>query len=422
MDTEQLIRDVVKNVLEKLSSQGLFSLDAASKKASQSINSSSSSYSISGFEGQQASSLYSSAQSAPTSSTQTSHTQTSSTQTSQRKDRKIVTGVSVRHVHLCREHLEILFGKGYILNVLRELYNPGYACKETVTIVGPKLTAIQNVRILGPLRSKTQVELAKTDCIILGIDAPVRESGNTAGSASCVLVGPKGAVYLTEGVIRANRHLHMSTEDAEYFGIKDNQLVDIRVPGPKGLTFNNVQVRVAPDFKTEFHVDTDDGNAADLVNGSIVEIVDASCIAPLEPQMADSDKIPPGIPDSSFVGEITDPNVLKNICSIAAGVPVTEQQVSQAVKTVVSSGKSQDGLKAQANSSSNMSGFSASTVSGDSISSLNKESSLTKKILITVADLDSYASSGIKVTKDVILTPLAKDEAVKRGINIVYET
>ena len=412
MDTEQLIRDVVKNVLEKLSSQGLLGLDAASKKAGQSISSSSSS--ISGFEGQQASRI--AAQSAPASSTQTS-----STQTSQRKDRKIVTGVSVRHVHLCREHLEILFGKGYILNVLRELYNPGYACKETVTIVGPKLTAIQNVRILGPLRSKTQVELAKTDCIILGIDAPVRESGNTAGSASCVLVGPKGAVYLTEGVIRANRHLHMSTEDAEYFGIKDNQLVDVRVPGPKGLTFNNVQVRVAPDFKTEFHVDTDDGNAADLVNGSIVEIVDASCIAPLEPQMADSDKIPPGIPDSSFVGEITDPNVLKNICSIATGVPVTEQQISQAVKTVVSSGKPQDGLKAQDYSTSNISGFSTSTVSGDSIGSLNKESSLTKKILITVADLDSYASSGIKVTKDVILTPLAKDEAVKRQINIVYE-
>ena len=101
--------------------------------------------------------------------------------------------MSVRHIHLCKEDMEILFGKGYELSVLRDLYNPGFASKETLTVVGPKLNAIQNVRILGPLRSKTQVELAKTDCIVLGIDAPVRASGDTAGSSSCVLVGPKGS-------------------------------------------------------------------------------------------------------------------------------------------------------------------------------------------------------------------------------------
>ena len=255
--------------------------------------------------------------------------------------------------------------------------------------MGPKLNAIQNVRVLGPLRNKTQVELAKTDCIILGVDAPVRPSGETGGSSSCVLVGPKGAVYLEEGVIRANRHLHMNSEDADYFGIRDNQVVDIRVPGPKGLTFNNVQVRVAPDFKTEFHVDTDDGNAADIVNGSIVEIVDASCISPIASQMADIDKIPPSIPDGSFVGEVTDPNILKNICSIATGQPCTNEQIKEAIEAVRAP---------------------VAPVS----------SQPAKKILITVAELDKYAGTGITVTKDVILSPLAKDEANARGIKIIY--
>jgi len=353
LDTEQLIRDVVRNVLSRLQNEGVFAPT-------------------------------------PVNDNRASSTTQAVSSGAERANRKIVCGISVRHIHLCREHLDILFGKGYELSVLRELYNPGFASNETLTIVGPKLNAIQNVRVLGPLRSKTQVELAKTDCIILGVDAPVRPSGETGGSSSCVLVGPKGAVYLEEGVIRANRHLHMSSEDAGYFGIKDNQVVDIRVPGPKGLTFNNVQVRVAPDFKTEFHVDTDDGNAADIINGSIVEIVDASCISPIASQMADIDKIPPSIPDGSFVGEVTDPNILKNICSIATGQPCTNEQIKDAIEAVKVSA--------------------AETSTGQ----------LTEKILITVADLDKYSGTGITVTKDVILSPLAKDEANQRGIKIIY--
>jgi putative phosphotransacetylase len=354
LDIEQLIRDVVKNVLEKLSlrdahgsvGSAMLSMTAA---AAAGLDTAGGVGSIDGM--------------------------------GQQSRRKIVCGISVRHIHLCREHVDVLFGKDYELNVLRDLYNPGFASKETLTVVGPRLTAIQNVRVLGPLRPKTQVELAKTDCIILGVDAPVRPSGEISGSSSCVIVGPKGAVYLSEGAIRANRHLHMSTEDAGYFGIKDNQVVDIRVPGPKGLTFNNVQVRVAKDFKTEFHVDTDDGNAADLVNGSIVEIVDASCVSPIDVQLAQGDKIPPSIPDGSFIGEITDPNLLKNICSVATGSSCIREQLKQVVK----------------------------------------KDSQTQKTLITVADLDSYMSSGIVVRSNVILTPLARDEAVKKGIKIIYE-
>ncbi len=199
-----------------------------------------------------------------------------------KKYKKVVCGVSVRHVHLSREHADALFGEGYEMQILKELYQPGaYAYKETVTLVGPKLNTIQNVRVLGPLRDKTQVELAKTDCAILGIDAPVKPSGELQGSASAVVVGPRGTVYLNDGVIRANRHLHISDEDAGYLNIEDNGLVDIRISGDKGLTFNNVQVRITHGYKPELHVDTDDGNAADIKNGTIAEIVDASCISPI---------------------------------------------------------------------------------------------------------------------------------------------
>jgi propanediol utilization protein len=265
------------------------------------------------------------------------------------------------------------------MQVLKELYQTGYyAYKETVTVVGPKLNAIQNIRVLGPLRDKTQVELAKTDCITLGVDAPVKPSGELEGTASAVIIGPKGAVYLKDGVIRANRHIHLSSEDAAFYGISDNDLVDVRISGPKGLTFNNVQVRVSPDFKSEMHVDTDDGNAADIVNGTMAEIVDASCVSPLSLKMADGDSRPPEIPDSSFTGEITDSNILKSMNQV---VEVPE------------AGSKEDTSASQ----------------GDN-----------KKTVITTADLDEYASKGIEVTKDVILSPLARDEALQRGIKISY--
>ena len=299
--------------------------------------------------------------------------------------RKIVCGVSVRHIHLSREHLDILYGKGYEPKILKELYQPGtYAYQEAVTIVGQKLNAIQNVRILGPLRNKSQVELAKTDCIILGIDAPVRRSGDLAGSSSAVLIGPKGAVFLSEGVIRANRHIHLSAEDADYFGIKDNQEVDVRAGGPKGLTFNNVQVRVSSDFKSEMHIDTDDANAADIANGTMVEIVDASCIAPIVSQVADLNHTPPSIPDGSFAGEITDSNILKSMSVVS---PMRE---SSLLDSKVSSEQQTEG-----------------NVAGS------------KKTVITVEDLDSYKESGIKLSSSVILSPLARDEAIKRGIKIM---
>jgi len=222
--------------------------------------------------------------------------------------KKIVTGVSVKHVHLTDNHIEELFGKGYKLNSLKDLSQPGqYAAKEVVTLVGSRLTALQNTRVLGPPREVSQVELAKTDCISLGVDAPTRISGNISGSAPIVIVGPKGSINLPEGAIRAERHIHMSPQDAKFFNLSDKSYVDIMVSGPRGLTFNNVIVRISPDYKTEFHVDTDDANTCDLVNGSLVEIVDASCITSLTEKAIhisdDNEIIPPTIPDSSsYVG------------------------------------------------------------------------------------------------------------------------
>jgi len=182
-----------------------------------------------------------------------------------------------------------------------------------------------------------------------------------------------------------------------------------------------VQVRVAPDFKTEFHVDTDDGNAADIVNGSIVEIVDASCISPLAPQMANGDRIPPSIPDGSFVGEVTDPNLLKNICAIATGQTCTREQIETAVAAVKSAQAPANSVKSQENAQKKSQENAQDSSAGIGSGQASAGGSITRKTLITAGDLEKYIQTGICVTKDVILSPLARDEAIARGIAISYE-
>lgn len=185
----------------------------------------------------------------------------------------IPVGVSVRHLHITQEDLEKLFGRGYSLTKKKNLTQPGeFAANEVVTVVGPKLRSISNVRILGPVRSRTQVELARTDGIILGINPPVKKSGDLEGSESVTLVGPKGSITLKEGVIRANRHIHMGPEDAASFGMKDDDLVSVEVCGDKALIFKNVQIRVHQGWKLEMHLDTDDANAADISCGTRVKL------------------------------------------------------------------------------------------------------------------------------------------------------
>lgn len=190
------------------------------------------------------------------------------------EDGDIPVGVSNRHIHLSTEHLEILFGKGYELTPFKDLSQPGqYACKELLTIVGPSLRPIEKVRVLGPVRSASQVEISRTDSFVLKVKPPVRESGDIAGSAPITIIGPKGIVTLKEGCIIANRHIHMSEDEGKAFGLKDGDYVNIEANGERKTTFYDVQVRVNKAFKLEMHIDTDDANAAGIGNGAKVKIV-----------------------------------------------------------------------------------------------------------------------------------------------------
>ncbi|MDI9420812.1 MAG: phosphate propanoyltransferase [Bacillota bacterium] len=181
-------------------------------------------------------------------------------------------GISNRHIHLSQQDLETLFGEGYELTVRNDLSQTGqYAAEETVTIEGPK-SSMSKVRILGPTRKETQIEISRTDSFGLGLQPPVRDSGFLEGSPGITLIGPKGKVNLDKGVIIAQRHIHMTEEDAKNFGVKDKELVSVRVGGERGVTFDNVLVRVRNDFVLEMHIDTDEANAAMLGNGQLVEV------------------------------------------------------------------------------------------------------------------------------------------------------
>jgi len=182
-------------------------------------------------------------------------------------------GVSARHVHLTQEHVEALFGPGYRLTKKKDLMGGQFASNETVTIVGLKLRAIENVRILGPTRKASQVEVSATDAVRLGMKVPVRESGDVKGSAAIALVGPKGALYLKEGCIVAMRHIHMSPKDAADAGVKDGDIVSVKADNERGTIFNHVKIRVDESFTLEMHIDTDEANAAQIATGNTVTII-----------------------------------------------------------------------------------------------------------------------------------------------------
>lgn len=177
-------------------------------------------------------------------------------------EKTVMVETSARHVHVTEETLEILFGKGYQLTKKKDLSQPGqFACEERVQVIGPK-NSFPAVSILGPTRPADQVELSASDARSIGIAAPVRESGDIAGSGACKLVGPKGEVELKEGVIVAKRHIHMTPEDAENYGVKDKQVVSVKIDSPeRSLVFGDVVVRVSPKFKLAMHIDTDESNA-----------------------------------------------------------------------------------------------------------------------------------------------------------------
>ncbi len=189
--------------------------------------------------------------------------------------KEVLVEISARHVHVSQEHLEILFGKGYELTPKKDLSQPGqYACEERVTVVGPK-RELAGVSILGPCRKATQIEISLTDARSIGVKAPIRESGDIAGSGACKLVGPAGEVELTEGVIAAKRHIHMTTADAEKYGITDSQIVSVKVPTEgRTLIFGDVVARVSDSYALAMHIDTDEANAAAVPGSCIGEILD----------------------------------------------------------------------------------------------------------------------------------------------------
>ena len=187
---------------------------------------------------------------------------------------KVLVETSARHVHLSREDLDVLFGKGYELTVKKDLSQPGqYACEERVTVVGPK-KAIERVGILGPVRPASQVEVSFTDARTLGISAPVKESGDIAGTPGCKLVGPCGEVEIDKGVIVAKRHIHFTPAEAEAAGVSDKEIVKVRVVSDRTTIFDDVVVRVNPNFSAAMHIDTDESNASaafGLVYGEIIK-------------------------------------------------------------------------------------------------------------------------------------------------------
>lgn len=182
-------------------------------------------------------------------------------------------GVSARHIHLSEEHVELLFGKGASLTELKPLSQPGqYAANETVEVIGPK-GGFPKVRILGPTRKRTQLEVSRTDAFALGIHPPVRESGDIAGSAGITIKGPAGEVKIEEGVIVAARHIHFHTSDAERWGIADKQKLSVRLEGERGVVLENVIARVSADFALDMHIDTDEANAAGAATGDTAVII-----------------------------------------------------------------------------------------------------------------------------------------------------
>jgi putative phosphotransacetylase len=177
----------------------------------------------------------------------------------------LVVNVSARHCHLTQEAVEALFGKGHQLQVHKWLYQEGqFAAKESLTLIGPRSRVISNLRILGPCRTLNQVELAYTDAIALGFDIPLRLSGNINGTPGCMLMGPNGFFEMSEGVIRAARHVHMSPDNAEFYNVKNGDKMRLKIGGPCAITLDEMLVRVDKSFKLEVHIDTDEGNACNL--------------------------------------------------------------------------------------------------------------------------------------------------------------
>ena len=187
-------------------------------------------------------------------------------------ERKVPIGLSNKHIHLSQTDLEVLFGKGYQLTPMKDLSQPGqFACEEKVDVVGPK--GKQTMRILGPVRPETQIEVSIGDGFVLGLKVPIRNSGDIDGTPGVKIVGPAGEIEIGKGVLVAGRHIHMSPEEAKTYNLKDKDVVSVKLDGPRGLTFDNVLVRVNPNYLLDMHIDVEEGNAAGAKNGQTATIL-----------------------------------------------------------------------------------------------------------------------------------------------------
>jgi len=186
----------------------------------------------------------------------------------------LVVNVSARHMHVSQESLDVLFGPGSRLTKLKDLYQEGeFASEQLVNIIGPRNRMIPNVRILGPIRNYTQIEISYTDGIFMGIDLPLRISGDHKDTPGMVVVGPYGALNMKNGVIRAMRHVHMNAADMAHYNVKDGDMMKLAVHGPCGVVFDNLRVREHPKVRLEVHIDTDEGNACDLESATRIELI-----------------------------------------------------------------------------------------------------------------------------------------------------
>lgn len=186
----------------------------------------------------------------------------------------LLVNVSARHIHVTPEDLEVLFGPGAKLTKFKDLYQDGeFASEQLVNLIGPRNRMIPGVRILGPVRKYTQVELSYTDGVFLGINLPLRTSGDHEGTPGGILVGPHGALNIRQGIIRAERHVHMSPADLVHFGVKDGDYIKLKIDGPCGLVFDRLKVREHPKVKLEVHIDTDEGNACHLPTATRMELI-----------------------------------------------------------------------------------------------------------------------------------------------------
>lgn len=186
---------------------------------------------------------------------------------------KVPVGISNRHIHLSQEHIEILFGSGHTLTKMKDLSQPGqFACEETVSVIGPKGT-MPGVRVLGPVRKEAQVELSATDTYKVGVKPPTRDSGKLDGTPGIEIEGPQGRVRIDRGVIIAARHIHMTPDDAVKYSLKDGDHVRVIVPGVRGGVLEHVLVRVNDNYALDMHIDTDEGNAFNIVNGQHLEVL-----------------------------------------------------------------------------------------------------------------------------------------------------